>query len=167
MTTKQIITTTAEAMITEHGLINLSRKELCNRAGISDGSFSYIMDCSFTEFISKLKDNSNKIHAVVKSRVDPLLRKDHILNVAVELSQRPGGFNNLERKEIAEAANVSQGLINNYYGTMKQLKRAVIRVAIQREIPVIIAQGLAVADKQAQKAPKNLKNQAAHLIANL
>lgn len=166
MATKQKVIKTAEAMIVEKGLINLSRKELCNRAGISDGSFIYIMGCSFTEFVNGLRNNSNKIHAVNKSRVIPLLRKDHILNVAVELSQQPGGYNSLTREAIAETAGVSTGLINNYYGTMKQLRRAIMRAAINRNIPVIVAQGLAIGDNHAKKAPKNLKNQAANLIAN-
>lgn len=166
MTTKNTITETAKIMITENGLINLSRKELCERSGISDGSFIHVMGCSFTEFIKDMRDTTNKIYPVNKHRVHPLLRKDHILNVAIELAQQPGGYNNLTRDAIAEHAGVSMGLINNYFGTMIQLRRAIMRAAIKREIPEIIAQGIAINDKHAIKAPQILKMQAAQLIAN-
>lgn len=166
MTTKNIIVETANTMVAEMGLINLSRRELCERAGVSDGSFSYIMGCSFTEFINTIKENTDKIHTVNKHRVIPLLRKDHILNVAIKLATRPGGYNALTRDGIAESAGVSMGLINNYFGTMVQLKRAVMRAAINRGIPEIIAQGIAINDKHAKKAPQDLKEQAAKLIAN-
>jgi len=44
---------------------------------------------------------------------------------------------------------------------MKQLKRAVMRAAIVAKVPAIVAQGLAIKDSQALKAPDALKQLAA------
>lgn len=157
----------AVEMVKENGLINLSRKELAKRAGIKETSFTYVMGESFTDFVAhRLKNIESEFNGhVVKTRTFPLLRKDHILNVAVELSKQPGGFTGLTRQMVAETAGVSSGLINNYYGTMVQLKRDVMRTAIRERVLEIIGQGVACGDKHANKAPKGLKQQAINYLA--
>lgn len=166
---KNHIKNTALDMVHESGLINLSRRELCERAGIPDGSFPHVMGQSFTSFVSDLKkvcidDKHN--YPVVKTRANPALRKDQILNVAVEMSLL-NGYNNIRRDGIAETAGVSEGLVTRYFNTMKQLRREIIRAAIKRDIPEIIAQGLANGDGHAKRAPKDLKIRAARIIAKL
>lgn len=163
---KNHVTNTALDMVYENGLINLSRRELCDRAGIPDGSFPHIMGETFTEFVSRIKKVAVEENnfPVVKTRTNPELRREQILNVAVEMADKDG-YNNITRDAIAETAGVSMGLVTRYFGTMKQLRRDIIRVAIKREIPNIIAQGLANGDPHARKAPKNLKSQAANIIA--
>ncbi len=59
------------------------------------------------------------------------------------------------------------GLVSKYFGTMKQLKREIIRAAIKQEIPEIIAQGLANGDKRAAKAPQQLKERAIEIFAKI
>jgi AcrR family transcriptional regulator len=125
------------------------------------------MDCTFTQFVRKMKKNSrgNSLHTVNKSRVEPSLRRDQLLNVAINVAIE-SGYNNLTRDAIAKQAGVSVGLISNYFGTIKQLKRAIMRAAVKRSIPEIVAQGLANKDVHALKASQDLKTQAATLIAN-
>lgn len=157
----------AVGMVTERGLINLSRRELCERAGIPDGSFPHIMGCNFAEFVEELKlENIIELsHSVSKTRANPELRKDHILNVAVTMS-RVGGYNKITRDKIAERAGVSMGLVTRYFGTMGQLRNAIMRRAVKQGIAEIIAQGLANGDDHARKAPAELKAEAATLLAN-
>ena len=164
---KSHITNIALDMVHTNGLINLSRLELCERAGIADGSFPYHMGCTFTEFISKLRPEvaDQTIHKVVKLRVDPALRKDHILNAAIVVATKKG-YNKVTRDDVAEAAGVSMGLITHYFTNMNQLRRDIMRAAVKRDIPAIVAQGLTNKDRHALKASKELKTKAAHLIAN-
>lgn len=162
---KQKVKQTAETMIAENGLINLSRRDLCERAGIADGSFIYIMGCTFTDFVKQFKDNGTN-HRVNKNRVtNPALRKEHILSVALTVACEIGYYN-LTRDAIAETAGVSMGLVSRYFGTMAQLKNDVVRAAVKRKIPQIVAQGLADGNKYIIKnAPQDLKTQAAIIIA--
>jgi DNA-binding transcriptional regulator YbjK len=157
----------AVVMIKDEGLINLSRRELCRRAGIPDGSFPHVMGCNFSEFVEELKlDNIETTkHPVIKTRTNPALRKQYILAVAVEMAIA-NGYNKITRDKIAEAAGVSMGLVSRYFGTMQQLRRFIIRTAIHEHIPEIIAQGLANGDDHAKKAPDDLKAKAINLISN-
>ena len=164
---KSHITNIALDMVHSNGLINLSRLELCERAGIADGSFVHHMGCTFTEFVSRLRPQvqDQTTHNVIKLRVDPALRKDHILNAAIVVAIDKG-YNKVTRDDIAEAAGVSMGLITHYFTNMNQLRRDIMRTSVKRGIPEIIAQGLTSKDRHALKASKELKTQAAHLIAN-
>lgn len=167
---KSHITNTALDMVHENGLINLSRRELCERAGIPDGSFPHYMGESFTEFVARIRKategDDDKHYPVVKTRTNPELRRDQILNVAVELSVKQG-YNHIRRDHVAEAAGVSEGLVTNYFNTMVQLRRDIIRIAIKKEILEIIAQGLINGDKHARKASPELKEKAANIISKL
>ena len=61
---------------------------------------------------------------------------------------------------VAQRAGVTNGLVSHYFGTIKQLHRAVVRHAIHREILPIVAQALASGDSDARKAPDELKQRA-------
>lgn len=167
MKQREEIKEVAVCMVRGQGLINLSRRELCERAGIPDGSFPHIMGCNFAEFVEELKlEGIEEIpHAVSKTRANPALRKDHILTVAVGMAKTEG-YNKITRDKIAEGAGVSMGLVTRYFGTMNQLKTAIMRRAIKQGIAEIIAQGLANGDDHAKKAPAELKAEAATLLAN-
>lgn len=165
---KESIKKVAVAMVRESGLINLTRAALCERAGIPAGSFPHVAGCTFTELVRELQ--SERVFdatstPVVRRRTDPTLRKEHILSVAVDMSQEQG-YNKITRDGLAERAGVSAGLVTKYFGTMNQLRRDVMRRAIARGLADIVAQGLANRDAHAQKAPAELKAEAATLIAN-
>ncbi len=157
----------AVCMVKGEGLINLSRRELCKRAGIPDGSFPHVMGCNFSDFVEELKlENIQEIaHSVSKTRANPELRKDHILNVAVKMA-KASGYNKITRDKVAEGAGVSMGLVTRYFGTMGQLKNAIMRRAVKQGVAEIIAQGLANGDDHAKRAPAELKAEAATLLAN-
>lgn len=166
---REYIKKVAINMVAKSGLINLSRKGLCDAVCIPDGSFTNIMGCTFSEFIEKLKlenvaTDIDVCKKVIKTRTDPELRKDQILNVIVNMAHKTG-YIELTRNDIANKAGVSVGLITKYFGTMKQLRRTIIRTAIKQESIEIIAQGLANNDTHAKKAPAELKTKAAILIA--
>lgn len=164
---KQTIIETAGRMVDEHGLINLSQRDLCERVQIPVGSFTHIMECTFTQFILKLyKEQGNgELRPVKKSRVAKALRHEQLLQVALIIAVEIG-YNNLTRDAIAERADVSVSLVTSHFGTMKQLKRKIMREAIKQEIPEIIAQGLVIKDAHAMKAPQGLKTLAAVVIAS-
>jgi AcrR family transcriptional regulator len=120
------------------------------------------MGCTFSEFINELRTETEdtKTHLVTKSRVDPKDRKQQILSVAVKMAC-VHGYDKITRDGIAGKANVSMGLVTKYFGSMIKLRRSIMRAAINQEIPVIIAQGLANGDPHARKAPAELKAKAA------
>jgi AcrR family transcriptional regulator len=166
---KDEIIKTANLMIAENGLINLSRNSLCERVGIPPGSFTHVMGYTFSFFVETLKkrEPDKRLHVVNRTRVEPSLRRDQLLNVALTVAVEIG-YNNLTREAIAERAKppVSPSLISAYFGTIKQLKRVIMRAAVRQKIPEIVAQGLVLKDAHAMKAPQELKTRAATLIAS-
>lgn len=155
---KELLKKIALKMIKEKGLINLQCEKLCERAGIARGSFDYIIGCGWTVFYDELKKIAPDItpYKVTKSRIDPELRKKHILDIALVMAAKVG-YHNLTRDGIANKANMSTGIITQRFGTIGKLKNLVLRTAIQQEILCIIAQGLANNDPQTQRLPKELK----------
>lgn len=166
--TRDKVKTIAIEMVKKEGLINLSRRKLCENANIPDGSFPHVMGCNFSEFVKELgeEDIVQNMVPVSKSRVPAALRKEHILNVATNMAVKIG-YTSLTRDGVAEAAGVSFSLVSKHFGTMVQLKREVMRTAIKREILEIIAQGLVNGDDRALKAPEEVKIKASNFIANL
>lgn len=155
----------AVEMVREIGLINLSRAGLCERAGIADGSFQSIAGCTFTEFSEELRvlKIRTPLATVLKSRTNPELRRQHILETAVKLAKEHG-YDRLTRDRVAEAAGVSPGLIGQYF-TMTTLRFEMMRYAVRHEVLEIVAQGLAARDNLAVNAPKELKNRAVSTLA--
>lgn len=92
-------------------------------------------------------------------------RDKRILDAALELAKGLG-FEWITRDQVATAAGVSPATINNVFGTVSGMKRAVLREAIAREVVEIVAQGLAVRHPIALAAPTELKERAvAHMVA--
>jgi len=163
---REQVTAVAVAMVKEAGLINLSRKELCERAGIPDGSFPHVMECNFSEFVEELRgmDIVAAIIPVSKSRVPAAMRKEHILGVAVDLAKQQS-YNKITRDGVAEKAGVSMGLVTKYFGTMNQLKNDVVRYAIKNEVVEIVAQCVANQHPKAKKLSPELKTKAIEFLA--
>lgn len=95
----------------------------------------------------------------MKKRLAPDDRRDELLKVAVDMAVVIG-INQLRRDNIAEKAGVANGLVTRYFNTMTQLRRAVMRYAVHNEILPVVAQGLAMRDPEALKAPEDLKHKA-------
>lgn len=93
-------------------------------------------------------------------------RREEILSAALKLA-RQGNYQSITRDAIADEAGVSFGLVTRYFGTMNNLRRDVMRAAIKLEKAEIVAQGLALGDKHARKAPEELKKEAAAIMCGL
>jgi AcrR family transcriptional regulator len=100
------------------------------------------------------------------TRTNPDVRKELILDAAVQLSTRIG-YNRITRDAVAELAHVSSSLLHAYFPRMESVRRAVMEVAIKREIVEIIAQGLALNDARARKINKTLRQKVMTYISTL
>ena len=99
-------------------------------------------------------------------RLKPDIRNNEILMAAMKIAGRPGGYSKLTRLSVAAGAGCSEGLVSKYYGTMTQMRRAVMRRAIETKNLSIIAQGLAINDKWAKNSPPELKREALNTLSS-
>ena len=83
-------------------------------------------------------------------------RKQSVLTAAIAVAERMG-FAAMRTKDIAEEAQCAHGTVALHWATLGQLRRAVMRAAVQQRNLKIIAFGLAISDKDAQRAPDELK----------
>lgn len=93
-------------------------------------------------------------------------RNRRILNAAVLLS-REDSYQWITRADVARASGVSGGTISGAFGTMADLKRAVIREAISSRILPIIAEALGARHPIAiEECPADLKREAMAFAAS-
>ena len=64
------------------------------------------------------------------SRLNPEDRHALILDAALRMS-RHYGYQKVTRADIASAAKCSEALVSQYFGTMVQVRRAVVRASIK------------------------------------
>lgn len=98
-------------------------------------------------------------------RLHPDNRKEQILDAAVKVASRPGGWSKLTREAVAREAECADALVSKYFGTMLTFRRTIMRAAIVRSDLSVVAQGIAAGDKYAQKADANLKARALNTLA--
>lgn len=92
-------------------------------------------------------------------------RDNRILSAATELAKALG-YQWITREQVAEAAECSAGTINNAFGSMVGLKRAVLQNAVDTGIVEIVAQGLADGHDIARSADPELRARvAAHMAS--
>ena len=94
------------------------------------------------------------------ARMNPKERTTELLAVATRVALRDG-FASMRRDAIAAEAGVTGALVTCRLGTMPELRRAVMRHAIKNRILGVVAQGLALGDKHALKAPEDVRREAA------
>jgi AcrR family transcriptional regulator len=92
-------------------------------------------------------------------RLEPDERKQLILMAAVKVATRHG-LPATSRNRVAEAAQVSPGLVSRYFTTMGKMRREVVTYAVEHELLPIVASALSVGDKVARKAPADLQHRA-------
>lgn len=80
-----------------------------------------------------------------------------VLMTAALATARADGYQRMTRQSVALAAGCSQGQISLVFGTMPQLRRAVMRAAVARGDMVVLAQGLAAGDPVARGASVPVK----------
>lgn len=88
------------------------------------------------------------------------VRREQILAASLALAER-FGFNNVRRDAVALEANVSQGLVNMYFGTMANLRNELMAHAVRVKNLQVVAQGLLDRHPEALKAPQSLRSLAA------
>ena len=91
-------------------------------------------------------------------------RKLEILNAAIKVAGRPGGWTKLTREAVAREAQCADALVSKYFGTMVAFRRSIMRAAIVRADLSVIAQGLAAGDKFTQKTDPELKRRALNTL---
>lgn len=89
-------------------------------------------------------------------RMAPADRREQILRAAVGMA-KDTGFQKITRDGVAVRAGVAMGLVTRYFGTMGQLRRAVMRSAVKNGVIPVIAEGLAIGDPHAKKAGPELR----------
>lgn len=162
MVTPEKIRSTAIDMANEIGLIQLKRVDLCEKLGIKDGSFTVIAGFSFTELIESIRTECTCLQPdklSKKTRTSKNIRKDHILEEALKLSESEG-FAKLSRDKVAELCGIKGSLIHYHFVSMENFKRDIMLLAIKLENLSVIAEGLAIRDVYAKKAPQELKERA-------
>lgn len=87
-------------------------------------------------------------------------RNARILAAALELA-REDDYQFITRAAVAERAGVAEGTVNTAYGTMRDLKQAVLREAVSLEILPVIAKGLAYGSAITEGIDPELKRRAA------
>lgn len=92
-------------------------------------------------------------------RMAPKERKAEILEAALKVAT-VCGFTTFTRAQVADEAGISPASVNKYFTTMAQLRRDVMRAAVREGSLKLIAQGIVLGDKQALKAPDELKARA-------
>ena len=93
-------------------------------------------------------------------------RKLALLDAAMT-EARKCGYNRVTREQIAARADCAPGLVSFYFGTMRQMKRAIMSEAIRTHNLPIIAQGLADRHPKAMRAPVELRTAAAMTLAGV
>lgn len=90
-------------------------------------------------------------------------RAEQIMEAAVAVAQSEG-FANLTRAAVAERARCSTALVNHYWGDFRLLRDHVMKVAVERELLAIIAQGMLDKHPAAMDADRGLQERAAQHI---
>ena len=93
------------------------------------------------------------------TRMKPEARKEDILRAALALAIQHG-YTELSRERIADAAGVTGPAIQYHFATMPQFRRDLMRYAVRERCAIVVAQGLALRDPQAQKADDELRHAA-------
>jgi AcrR family transcriptional regulator len=83
-------------------------------------------------------------------------RKTQILGAALVIA-RTNGYSKATLQDVAKQAGCTHGLVLYYFSTAVQLRRAIMSEAIRVRDAAILAQGLAVGDSKAKRAPPELK----------
>ena len=91
-----------------------------------------------------------------KKRTLGCIRKAELLKSAIRAA-REIGYQRVNRAQIAEKAGCAPTLLNHYFDTMPQLRRAIMGEAIRIGDLDIIAQGIIAKDSRALKVSEEIK----------
>lgn len=92
-------------------------------------------------------------------------RKEQFVEEAIELAISVN-WSAVTQINLATRLSCSPGLILHYWPTVDAFRSEVMRVAVEREIVSIIAQGLGAENAEALVAPRELREQAGEWLIN-
>lgn len=78
-------------------------------------------------------------------RISPDKRKQEILKAALSISVKYG-YNRVTLGQIAERADTTRGNIYYHFGTIKNLRREILREAVRTKNTAVMAQGVLFKD---------------------
>lgn len=99
------------------------------------------------------------------ARMNPLARKEQILNTAINLSLE-NGYRQLTRRSIANRMQCASALINHYFNGIEELKKIVLKTAIEQEIIPIIADNYIGWGRETAELPQHLKEKVIRYLTN-
>lgn len=126
---------------------------------VSPSTLAARLNCDASTVQRWLNELGDEGRKGLRCRKDSDTRKADILAAAMDEAEAMG-FANITRRGIAKRAGVSEPLVNKYLGTLKQLRRTVMRQAVKHEHLGVIAQGLAARNQYALHASKELQARA-------
>jgi AcrR family transcriptional regulator len=89
-------------------------------------------------------------------KLDPTVRKEQLLDAALRISEQRG-YMTASRDDVAAMAGCAASLVSYHFGTMPNLRRAIMSAAIDRKNLTVLAQGLAMGESKAKAAPAELR----------
>jgi hypothetical protein len=97
--------------------------------------------------------------------MEPAERKAQLLDVAIQIAERVG-YNKINRLMIVKEldGDITDGLVSRYFGQRHSLRQAVLFAGIERGNLTILAQGLALGDSHARRAPAEMRKAAAGVV---
>lgn len=85
-------------------------------------------------------------------RKKPAIRRAEILDAAVQLAVS-SGYLTLTREAVADAVGVSGPAVHYHFGTMRELRQAVVTRAVEDPVLEIIGQLIVARDPAADQVP--------------
>lgn len=98
-----------------------------------------------------------------RSRLSAEDRKKQILACALKVSETIG-YKNINRYHVSEKINVSDALITNYFKTMANLRKQILKLAVEEENLIVLAQAIVFKDAKMLKISKILKQRVCNYI---
>lgn len=98
------------------------------------------------------------------AHVDTKERTEALTMAGLAVAERDG-WQRMTREAVAAEAGVSPALVTLRLGTVPAMRRAVMRRAVAMRVVPVVAAGLALGDKHAQKAGQELRDEIAAWVA--
>lgn len=91
-------------------------------------------------------------------------RRSAIIAAALRLAADKG-YQTLTRDDVAAEAGVAAGSVNHEFGTVDNMRDAVIDAAVEERNLVVVAQAIVAGHPAARDAPADLKKEAIETLA--
>ena len=152
----------------KHGLMSLTVPGLCDAANIPVGSFHHVAKMKFAVLIEALRGTVPvPVEGVASERrVSGPSRRSQMVAAALSLA-REHGYDRVTSPMVADAVGLSKASVMHRFGTMDEMRRAVMREAVKTGDALVVAQGLAARDDIAVNAPENVRAAALEHLAHL